>query len=481
MATSPNRRQRIIQFTTPKVSDLVVVETVDSSKNVSSAASADDTAYGTAHPDSTKFPNFKLSLIKNADSSQGQFQLYYYIKDRAEQDKYNWEYQAAGVGSSRYDSVVRTYVLPRYGSGTNGALGGGQVGGVDVFDEDLPALASYMPTTIHDPFGEGLGDADPAIDDKYVLFEKKQVRSGDETLDSLYVVEQRVYVKKVPIRRVDIDPQFSVPLRSKETIYYKEEILKKTTEFKQPDDVMSTLSPSVTVDQAVKKGHSQSDIWGTFREPDTAGTSYFGIFREVRQLSNNWFAVAEREVIKASKSSDPATEGLVKEYYTTQDYTWPAVLDTSNGGPVDAENWQRKENRGADTVVYPVYKRDTYRGPTKMLVQLFWSATPYAEPVSDSFTSTNLQQLVPMLPRPVQYKTPIVSLSIKPTLHPDIFLTATSGTNHPIYEYTGSTRVFTATGDHTDWPSSIVISDSQKPFRGGYLRERLTAFPPHNT
>ena len=200
MATSPNRRQRIIQFTTPKVSDLVVVETVDSSKNVSSAASADDTAYGTAHPDSTKFPNFKLSLIKNADSSQGQFQLYYYIKDRAEQDKYNWEYQAAGVGSSRYDSVVRTYVLPRYGSGTNGALGGGQTGGEDVFDEDLPAIASGMPTTIHDPFGEGLGDADPAIDDKYVLFEKKQVRSGDETLDSLYVVEQRVYVKKVPIR-----------------------------------------------------------------------------------------------------------------------------------------------------------------------------------------------------------------------------------------------------------------------------------------
>lgn len=470
MATSPNRRQRIIQFTTPKVSDLVVVETVDSSKNVSSAASADDTAYGTAHPDSTKFPNFKLALIKNADSSQGQFQLWYYVKDRENQDDYNWEFQAAGVGSSRYDSVVRTYVLLR--------------STYQDTDATSPPINTFMPSTSADPFNTGSPSYSyhsEGTDTSYVLFEKKQVRSGDETLDSLYVVEQRVYVKKVPIRRVDLDPQFSVPLRSKETIYYKDEVLKKTTEFKQPDDVMSTLSPSVTVDQAVKKGHSQSDIWGTFREADTAGTSYFGIFREVRQLSNNWFAVAEREVIKASKSSDPATEGLVKEYYTTQDYTWPAVLDTSNGGPVDSESWQRKENKGADTVVYPVYKRDTYRGPTKMLVQLFWSATPYGEPVSDSFTSTNLQQLVPMLPRPVQYKTPIVSLSIKPTLHPDIFLTATSGTNHPIYEYTGSTRVFTATGDHTDWPSSIVISDSQKPFRGGYLRERLTAFPPHNT
>ena len=484
MATSPNRRQRTIQFTTPKVADLVVVEVVDASKHVSSADSADNNEYGSPHPDTSRFPDFKLALIKAADE-QGQFQNWYYIKDRAEQDKYNWEFQAASA-SMRYDSVVRTYVLPRYGSGDNGAPATGEVAGTDYFEETAPALNTAMPTTIHDPFGQGVGpnvvgEIEASTDFNYVLFEKKQVRSGDETLDSLYVVEQRVYVKKVPIRRVDLDPQFSVPLRSKETIYYKDEVLKKTTEFKEPDDSMSVLDPSVTVDQAVKKGHSQSDIWGTFREADTAGTSYFGIFREVRQLSNNWFAVAEREVIKTQKSGSPATEGLVKEYYTTQDYTWPAVLDTSNGGPVDAESWQRKENKGADTVVYPVYKRDTYRGPTKMLVQLFWSATPYGEPVSDSFTSTNLQLLVPMLPRPVQYKTPIVSLSIKPTLHPDIFLTATSGTNHPIYEYTGSTRVFTSTGDYTDWPSSIVISDSQKPFRGGYLRERLTAFPPHNT
>jgi len=464
MATSPNRRQRIIQFTTPKVSDLVVVETVDASRHVSSSDSAvgnlDDQGdpnvpYGTLHPNQSKFPKFKLALIKNADTSQGQFQLWYYIKDRENQDDYNWEYQAAGVGSSRYDSVVRTYVLLR-----------------STYNESDPLPNTAMPITESDPFDKT---------DGHVLFEKKQVRSGDETLDSLYVVEQRVFVKKVPIRRVDIDPQFSEALRSKETIYYKDEVLKKTTEFKEPDDTMSVLDPSVTVDQAVKKGHLQADIWGTFRQADTAGTSYFGIFREVRQLSNNWFAVAEREIIKTQKSNAAATEGLVKEYYTTQDYTWPAVLDTSNGGPVDAESWQRKENKGADTVVYPVYKKDTYRGPTKMLVQLFWKETPYAEPVSDSFTSTNLQQLVPMLPKPVQYKTPIVSLSIKPTLHPDISLTATSGTNHPIYEYTGSTRVFTATGDHTDWPSSIVISDSQKPFRGGYLRERLTAFPPQNT
>ena len=199
MALSSTRRQRIIEFSTPKVADLVVVELKDASKNLSSAGSADDSSYGTPHPDTSKFPDFKLALIKNADDQQGQFQLWYYIKDRAEQDRYNWEFQAAGVGSSRYDSVVRTYVIPRYGSGTDGALGGGQVAGTDVFDESLPAIASTMPSTIHDPFGSGLGNA-TTPDTNYVLFEKKQVRSGDETLDSLYVVEQRVYVKKVPTK-----------------------------------------------------------------------------------------------------------------------------------------------------------------------------------------------------------------------------------------------------------------------------------------
>jgi len=498
MPVSPNRRQRVIEFATPKVADLVVVEVVDASKNVGSAGAADNTAYGTAHPNTDKFPNFKLAHIKNADDQQGQFQYWYYVKDRSEQDKYNWEFQAAGVGSMRYDSVVRTYVLPRYGSDTDGALGSSQTGGTDVFDENLPALNSTMPSTIHDPFGGGLGSS-TTPDTGYVLFEKKQVRSGDTTLDSLYVVEQRIYVKKVPIRRVDMDPEFSVPLRSKETLYYTGETLQKTVRFHQNDsdsdgtadsDVMAALSGTPTVDVAAKKGKDQSDMWGTFRETyptdgssTTTADSYFGIFREVRQLSNNWYAVAEREVIKMQRDNSasgdtPAVDGLVNSYYTTQDFTWPAVLDTDNGGPVDAESWTRKNNKGADTVVYPVFKRDEYRGPTKMFVELYWKESAFGEPTSTTFSATNLQKLDPMLPRPIEFTTPIIKLQIKSTLHPDVFFTATSGTNHPIYEYTGTQRIFTATGNHTDWPPSIVIKDSQRPFRGGYLRERLTAYPP---
>ena len=233
MAISSTRRQRIIEFSTPKVADLVVVEIKDASKNLKSASSADDTAYGTPHPDTNNFPNFKLGLIKNADDEQGQFQLWYYVKDRGEgseddsQDDYNWEFQAAGVGNSRYDSVVRTYVISR-----------------SDYNEADPVINSAMPITDSDPF---------ELADNYVLFEKKQVRSGDETLDSLYVVEQRTYVKKVPIRRIDLDETFDEPLRSKETIFYKGENPTKTTIFGKTDNAL-TMSPAKNTAQTFALG-----------------------------------------------------------------------------------------------------------------------------------------------------------------------------------------------------------------------------------
>lgn len=486
MATSSNRRQRVIQFTTPKVSDLVVVEVVDASKTISSADSADDSTYGSSHPDSSKFPSFKLAHIKNADDQQGQFQYWYYVKDRAEQDKYNWEFQAASA-SMRYDSVVRTYILPRYGSDPDGAPATGQVAGTDYFEEAAPVLNTAMPTTIHDPFGQGVGPTDAGsisdyTDDTYILFEKKQVRSGDEILDSLYVIEQRVYVKKVPIRRVDIDPEFSVPLRSKETLYFSGQTLQKTVRFIEPTDEMSNLSPSVTVDQATKKGSEQSDMWGTFRHQN-GDDHYFGIYREVRQLSNNWFAVSEREVIRTTKDgSDITNEGLVESYFYTDNFRWPAVLASGSGAtaPVRADSWARNAG-GADTVLHPNFARDEYEGPTKMKVERYWSAGAFAEADSTSFSHNALQKLTPMLPESIEFQTPIFSIRIKPTLHVQIQLSGTSGTNHPVYAYNGTTFTYPATPTHTDWPTSLVVKDSQKRFRGGFLRERITAYPPHGT
>lgn len=497
MAIAPNRRQRVIEFSTPKISDLVIVEVHDSSRNVGSAdtatgRNADGTVhnYGDFHPNASKYPGFKLALIKNADDKQGQFQSWYYIKDRAEQDKYNWEFQAAGGSSPLYDTIVKTYVLPRYGSGASGAPGStfveeagkmvetstDQEAGVDYFDEALPVINSTMPSTVHDPFGGGLG-SDTTPDTSYVLFEKKQVRSGDETLDSLYVVEQRIYVKKVPIRRTDVDAEFDISLKSKETLWYKDETIYKTTAFKKSTttgDDDARVSMSATTEAVFTRNEVPDDFFGTFTHTNSedsqsgADSREVGILREGRQLSNNWYAVAEREIIKYS-----TTTKLVRSYTTYQNYTWPAVLSR-----IANEKWTRRDG-GADTIVYPIYKRGAYSGPTKVLVELFWKDSEFdvANPASKTGSITELATINPMLPEPMVFQTPIASVNVPPTLHELTLVVATTGSNHPVYSYAGTRWLFSAT-NYTDWPTSLVIADSQRPYKGGYLRERITAYRP---
>ena len=445
MPVSSNRRQRVIEFSTPKVADLVIIEVVDASRNVGSAGAADDTAYGTAHPNTDKFPNFKLALIKNADDQQGQLQYWYYVKDRDNQDDYNWEFQAAGGSSPLYDTVVKTYVTLR-----------------SSYDEASPALNSNMPSREADPFTTNAVGFDP----DYILFEKKQVRSGDNTLDSLYVIEQHVYVKKIPIRRTDVDAEFDTPLKSKETLWYKDETVSKTTAFDATDN---TSSVGVTAAALFKRNIVPDDFFGTFQHTnDEEGqtSKEVGILREGRQLTDNWYAVAEREVMKVNTS-----DGLVKSYTTYQNYSWPAVLQR-----IEDENWSRRDG-GTDTIVYPIYKRGAYSGPTKVLVEVFWRVAKFTVGTSKTGSATELATVNPMLPEPCVFKTPIATVSVPPTLHDQITVSATTGTDHPVFNYIGTTWTFLST-NYSDWPDDLVIADSQRPYRGGYLRERITAYKP---
>ena len=462
MAISSTRRQRIIEFSTPKVADLVVVEIKDASKNLRTSTKDGDgnpkigQAYGSPHPDSVNFPNFKLGLIKNIDEDQGQFQYWYYVKDRGEgseadsQDDYNWEFQAAGVGNSRYDSVVRTYVIARTD-----------------YNEANPAINDKMPVTGSDPFEST---------DNYVLFEKKQVRSGDETLDSLYVVEQRTFVKKVPIRRVDLDETFDEPLRSKETIFYKGETPQKTFVFGETD-VTKPVNSSKTTAQTFALGAEATSTYDV-PNPDLVapffGTSIVainsnkvGVLCEGRQISDNWYAVAERELIKTDANN------IVDTYITYQNFSWPAVLDR-----IVVDRWTRRDG-GADPVEYPIYKRGAYSGPTRVEVKVFWKDTEWQIGTSaDEDDSTGKLSLIkPMHPEPILFQSPIASVSVPPTLHDRFIVTASTGTSHPIYTYKGTTWVYNAT-NYVDWPDELVIQDSQKPFRGGFLREKIKAFIP---
>ena len=62
----------------------------------------------------------------------------------------------------------------------------------------------------------------------------------------------------------------------------------------------------------------------------------------------------------------------------------------------------------------------------------------------------------------------LFSVTLRPENNSEISYT------HVLFEWD---QIYNAT-NYVDWPESLVIQDSQKPFRGGYLREKITAFIP---
>jgi len=511
MPISSNRRQRVIEFATPKVADLVVVERVDASKNINAASTADDNAYGTAHPDTTKFPNFKLALIKNGDNDQGQFQDWYYVKDRENQDDYNWEFQAAGAGSPRFDTVVRTYVILRssYGAtsplighntanNTEALLNAGQLKDSNTFmpsgDTSLTPFDTDSSGAVAVLSGPDSGGSTISGSVKYnkdyILFEKKQVRSGDETLDSLYVVEQRVFIKRVSIVSVDSDNEFpyndyntsSKPfggLISKETLFHKDEDVKATVEFFDDDDsdegVTNTLldvNAGAGDDNRKKAEYVFTDKQAHYTDSGDKynfwGIDQAGVMREGKQLSDNWYALFERQVI--SKDSN----GIVAQYNTTKNMGWPAVFAT-----LYTQKWPRRDGT-SQLILYPVFKRESYDGPTPMLIENYWRKTPFDAPDSAggaTGTHTKLAQIKPMEPMAMSYTTPMFSVNVKKCLHGEESLIYTTGTDDAVWDYIEYKANWKKT-NYDNWPASIVISDDQRPFRGGYLRTKVTAYRP---
>jgi len=520
MPISSNRRQRVIEFATPKVADLVIVERVDASKNVSSAAVADDTAYGTAHPDTTKFPNFKLALIKNGDDDQGQFQDWYYVKDRANQDDYNWELSAAGGANPRYDTVVRTYVILRSSYDPVAPLIGHNTASDSVALLTLGQRQNsntFMPsgdtdiTPFSGAFLTGGGHTGTVkFDVNYMLFEKKQVRSGDETLDSLYVVEQRVFIKRVPMTSVDVDPDFpyngkgasgtvdpSGGLASKETLFHANEPIVATRVFADSDaGTTTTLTTAL--------GSNVSTTESAFRLSDTEyrvgtdeynfwGIDHFGIERSGKQLSDNWYVLLEREVIKVPDDfADASTlaDALVSSYHTYQNFYWPPVFHH-----LSKNIWKRRDG-GTELVVTPHFYHEAYNGPTLMLIKTYWRKDEWTFDDTDAAGATpaypDLTNIKPMVPLPMDFVTPMFNVHVKASLHDQITLTYTTGSDHPVWEYAGYTATFEPTNyapadnlapsphnKNGSWPASLVISDTQKPYRGGYLREHITAYRPN--
>lgn len=165
-------RARTISPVTPLVADVIFTELVDCNRR-------ELPAYGTPHPDTNKWPNHKLGLIKPfADGKREEIYTFYYVADREQQDLYNWEYAQANIGEQKFDAITRTYVIPR-----------------SEFSEE-----------------ESFELTDSALIDRQIK------RSGDPEIDSLYVIVQNTYAALSTLVRYDYDSEFGCFLRTSQTL-----------------------------------------------------------------------------------------------------------------------------------------------------------------------------------------------------------------------------------------------------------------------
>lgn len=388
-------RQDSKTFPTPLIGDVVFSEVRDCTRITFPE-------YGTPHPDVKRWPYHKLVFIKSVDIERDGLFEFFYAADRDHQDLYNFQFSQADIGGVKFDSVVRTYVSPR-----------------SEFTPTKYAMGSEMPS---DPNG--------LFSDTYVLSEYKQQDQQEQVLNSLYVTEQLVYIKKVLLTQNDFDEYFGENVKTTQFLAYATEVLNGT----------STAAELFA--------NSTSDYWGL---------QSTGIVRSGKQLTAKWFAVTEAEAIPSSIVANG------RSYFTTVDYGWPAELDSDIIGFIDT--WEKKEG-GSQKYFQPVFTKNQYRGPCRAQIVETFSLVP-----SSSSTASAMN------PLPINFSNPFFSISVGPTLHAGTVVSFTNGTTDPEFEYTIANYPIEETVP-VSRPAQIVAADEVKPFRGGYLRQVTTVFEP---
>lgn len=396
MAINPTpARQRVLTFVTPKVGDLLFYEAKNDAKR------ADPPPYGTTHPDTTRFPNHKFVFARAADE-QGLVFHWFYAAEREGQDEYNFEFGNTSVGGLTLDAVTRTYVYLR-----------------EDFNPEAPVKGTAMPDI---PAGMFSG---------YVFFDKEQRRIGDKELDSLFVVEQHVYVKRCSFKQIGVDPLNGKNLVATESVHFETEIL-----------TGSSTAAALFADPT-------NAFWGL----QTNGTQ-----REGRQLTCDWYWVRLETVVAGT-----VTDGVVAvgAHTSNDNYYWPPVLET-----FELLDWERLDG-GVD--IYPAlrFHPEGYNGPCLNTITRTWSKEPFVIPVVEL-----------MQPTRIYYASPYFTMNVSECLHGAVAVQCDIGNSDPVYdENVGSTRYFAAT-NYTTWPATIVAYDDQEPFRGGYLRTRRVITRP---
>lgn len=417
MAKPDSTRQSILSFISPDLSDLFFWEHVTLSRvgptNVKDHAVY---GYGKPHHNTGMYPDHTVvflkhdPLYKGVDEDSKRYRVYYAAK-RVNQDAYNFTWTAAdlgGKGGAKYDAVSRTYVVLR-----------------SEFEEDTPSIGSVMTDT----------DA-PVFDTGMVLASRKVVRIGEQELDSLFVVEQRTYVRRVTITTNNTDGATGGVVQTSESLYYRGEIYPPT---------------STAIEVAV----ADASQWGA----NSAGESV-----ESKQLTDNWFSVVTTDIVPSGLPSGSYGK-ILRTYTTYENFSWPTVVqrDSFTFSSVSKIN-------GAGSVVVKIDPfRKQYSGPTKTRYTQYWSVSAAVSlPVPVKFTTRDIDY------SGVRYRVAMKDVLVKSYFN--YYESFTIG--HPVY-HPGLYVWHCFPTTMTDWPAGpTIVGAKREPYRGGFLTTIKEVYSP---
>tara|TARA_R100000234_G_scaffold67998_2_gene41571 strand:+ start:475 stop:1779 length:1305 start_codon:yes stop_codon:yes gene_type:complete len=421
------QRQSVLTFVSPNVQDLLFYETVDKQR-----VGKTPPVYGSAHPNTTKFPNHKLVYVKQFDA-EGQLYQYFYAASRSSQDEYNFEYSQASLGSSKFNTVVRTYVIPR----------------ADFKEDDASLEAGdAMPTEPSSANFTGKG---------YILMSRQQKRLRDPELDGYFIVEQRVYFIREDIETLRWDELSGSNLKT--TVSYF--ALGET-----PTGASSNIQTLIS--------DADNSYWGTaieYRDSGSNPKKAVAFYKEGRQVSLDWFEVVKTETIAGTTTDgtiNSNTTLLIEELDTSINFTFPPVLES-----ISSVAWEKHDGQVQHNPEYHM-NPEGYSGPCKAVVKKEYKVIEFeGAGVAPSAKA--------MQPQSFAFSTPYINLRIPACLMNGGSVGFTTGTTDPVYKYTAYVKNLPV----TDPPNLLQLAVdglearvTQQKARGGYIKETTTVFPP---
>ena len=409
-------KEEIHTHVTPVVGDVLFYVTVDRP----AGTLPDHPAYGTAYG-LTPYADHKLCFVKQIDE-EGLFYNYYYAAERANQDNYNFEFSQADLGGTEYDTVIRTYVNLRSG----------------FTDTDGDHVA-----------GDVMEDSTDQFDDVYILMTRQQKRIGEAELDSLFVVEQRVYFKDEDKVSFSTDPEFNDELRTTEILAH----VGKSVPTKAGTVAWAANTAALRVN------------WGVKTETASAPETEDGVYNyEVVRLSNDWWKITKQQIVGSNLLA-----GI--SYKTNQSYSYPAELIGFRFTLI-----ARRDGTEENSVV--ALEKDAFSGPIIMTVTRKW----YETAVLANAALESFGDITTFKPRSGSYSGALYSLSYSNVLTRPFTLIDTVGTSHPTYKMGAYAHNFFEQGSTPDHQpasgSTVNVSATSQQFRAGYLVETVTGVIP---